>query len=60
MIFLLIKTICKTNDVEIFIEKSFSVLIKKIQYSGEIVVYDEFIIYICTTNSNLCSFRIFI
>ena len=45
MIFLLIKTICKTNDIEIFVEKSFSVLIKKIQYSGEIVVYDEFIIY---------------
>ena len=30
MIFLLIKTISQANDIEIFVEKSFSVLIKKI------------------------------
>jgi len=30
MIFLFIKTICKANDMEIFVEKSFSVIIKKI------------------------------
>ena len=29
MIFLFIKTICKANDMEIFVEKSFSVIIKK-------------------------------
>ena len=30
MIFLVIKTICKANDMEIFVEKSFSVITKKI------------------------------
>ena len=29
MIFLVIKTICKANDMELFVEKSFSVITKK-------------------------------
>ena len=54
MIFLLIKTICKVNDMGIFVEKSFSVIIKKIQCSGEIVVNDEFIIFITVRQIENC------
>ena len=44
-IFLLIKTICKANDMGIFVEKTFSIILKKI-CSSEIVVYDGFIILV--------------
>ena len=54
MIILFIKTICKANDMEIFVEKSFSVIIKKILCSGEIVVYDEFIIFITVRQIEIC------
>ena len=40
--------------MEIFVEKSFSVIIKKILCSGEIVVYDEFIIFITVRQIEIC------
>ena len=61
MILLFIKTICKANDMEIFVEKSFSVIIKKYNAQARLLYMMNLLYFFnCTTNRNLCSFTIII
>jgi len=54
MIFLFIKTICKANDMEKFVEKSFSVIIKKYNAQARLLYMMNNLLYINVRQIVIC------